>query len=74
MMQRIAEKRTTVVMPIIDSIRPTTFEHLSTGIGCTLGFIWSLVTKKKQEKKNRKKGRKEERKEEIKQNQRKKKT
>lgn len=43
LMQRIAEKRTTVVMPIIDSIKPTTFEFLSSGIGCTLGFLWSLV-------------------------------
>eukprot|EP00047_Mylnosiga_fluctuans_P018827 m.75430 g.75430 ORF g.75430 m.75430 type:complete len:574 (-) comp7817_c0_seq2:3372-5093(-) len=38
MMQRITESPTTVVMPIID-----TFQFTNQGIGCTLGFLWSLV-------------------------------
>eukprot|EP00052_Salpingoeca_macrocollata_P020730 m.174822 g.174822 ORF g.174822 m.174822 type:complete len:592 (+) comp21341_c1_seq1:116-1891(+) len=43
LMQRIGENSKTVVMPIIDSLEPETFKFSNGGIGCTLGFLWSMV-------------------------------
>lgn len=42
-MQRIHDKPDTVVMPQIDSIRADTFHYSAGGIGCTLGFLWTLI-------------------------------
>ena len=43
LLYRIAQDRRVVVMPMIDSIEQETFAQLNGGIGCTLGFLWSLV-------------------------------
>eukprot|EP00922_Rhytidocystis_sp_ex-Travisia-forbesii_P046954 GHVS01069985.1.p1 GENE.GHVS01069985.1~~GHVS01069985.1.p1 ORF type:complete len:609 (+),score=78.70 GHVS01069985.1:290-2116(+) len=43
LVQRIQEDRTRVVMPQIDSINAETFEYISGGIGCQLGFLWKLM-------------------------------
>lgn len=42
-MQRIHEEPHAVVFPQIDSIVPETMEPQAGGIGCSLGFLWSLV-------------------------------
>ena len=43
LVHRIAQNRKAVVMPIIDSTDPETFGFSDGGIGCTLGFLWSMV-------------------------------
>eukprot|EP00922_Rhytidocystis_sp_ex-Travisia-forbesii_P016777 GHVS01025063.1.p1 GENE.GHVS01025063.1~~GHVS01025063.1.p1 ORF type:complete len:513 (+),score=92.87 GHVS01025063.1:109-1647(+) len=43
LLQRIQEDRTRIVMPQIDSINAETFEYISGGIGCQLGFLWKLM-------------------------------
>ena len=40
---RIGQDRKVMVMPQIDSINQETFEQNAGGIGCTLGFLWTLV-------------------------------
>jgi polypeptide N-acetylgalactosaminyltransferase len=43
LMALLAERRERVAMPRIDSIDPRTFDHISGGIPCTLGFLWNLI-------------------------------
>ena len=43
LMRRIKDHPTRVLMPMIDSINPTTFKPVHGGIGCSLGFLWTLT-------------------------------
>eukprot|EP00043_Microstomoeca_roanoka_P006139 m.60529 g.60529 ORF g.60529 m.60529 type:complete len:702 (+) comp13290_c0_seq2:77-2182(+) len=43
LMQNLAGGRNKMVMPQIDSINPETFVPQAGGIGCSLGFLWTLV-------------------------------
>eukprot|EP00049_Salpingoeca_infusionum_P023159 m.10664 g.10664 ORF g.10664 m.10664 type:complete len:687 (+) comp5601_c1_seq1:278-2338(+) len=57
LMRNLGEGRNKMVMPQIDSIDPETFAHVGAGIGCTLGFLWTLIEHgmglQEQEKKRR---------------------
>eukprot|EP00039_Didymoeca_costata_P004072 m.71181 g.71181 ORF g.71181 m.71181 type:complete len:603 (+) comp12221_c0_seq1:404-2212(+) len=43
LMYRMKDDPTRVMMPMIDSINPKTFEPVHGGIGCSLGFLWTLT-------------------------------
>lgn len=43
LMQQIADSPHSVVMPMIDSTDSDTFVPRKGGIGCSLGFLWSLI-------------------------------
>ena len=43
LMQQIADSPHSVVMPMIDSTDSATFSPKKGGIGCTLGFLWTLI-------------------------------
>ena len=43
LMQQIGESPHSVVMPMIDSTDSATFTPRRGGIGCSLGFLWSLI-------------------------------
>ncbi|EGD79787.1 hypothetical protein PTSG_10772 [Salpingoeca rosetta] len=57
LMHNLAEGRNKMVMPQIDSINPETFVPQAGGIGCSLGFLWTLIEHgiplQEQEKKRR---------------------
>lgn len=43
LMRRMKDHPERVMMPMIDSTNPETFHNGAGGIGCTLGFLWSLT-------------------------------
>eukprot|EP00041_Stephanoeca_diplocostata_P014834 m.280150 g.280150 ORF g.280150 m.280150 type:complete len:652 (+) comp19820_c0_seq9:134-2089(+) len=43
LMRRMHKHPERVLMPMIDSINPETFDFNKGGIGCTLGFLWGLT-------------------------------
>ncbi|KAL8437379.1 hypothetical protein ACSSS7_000974 [Eimeria intestinalis] len=43
LVSRIKGDRSRIVMPQVDGIDAETFEHISGGIGCKLGFLWKLM-------------------------------
>eukprot|EP00040_Diaphanoeca_grandis_P030364 m.179399 g.179399 ORF g.179399 m.179399 type:complete len:638 (+) comp31973_c0_seq1:195-2108(+) len=43
LMRRMKDHPERVLMPMIDSTNPETFQHHNGGIGCSLGFLWDLT-------------------------------